>query len=103
MPRLVRLHLFRNAIERSGAIALGKALHDWALARVAELVLEGNPIDTRALKFVGDALRRREWARMVLHQWRHGIREQRHETLHAQGLRAQRRTVLPAIAKWRVS
>lgn len=69
LPHLRELHLYSNGIDERGAIALGKALHGWGLHRVTEIVLDGNRINDRAKRFVLDALKRRAWARVMLHQW----------------------------------
>ena len=102
LPALQRLHLYGNGIGRHGAIAIGKALHEWALRSCVEIVLDGNSVGRRAIAFVADALHRREWARVTLHQWRHQIHEDQKQA--AYGLKAghRRRVVLPSIAQWRV-
>ena len=74
LPELRTLHLYRNGIDKDGAVKLGKALHGWGLHRVTEIVLDGNDLGKRPKQFVLDALSRRAWARVVLHQWQMAIR-----------------------------
>jgi hypothetical protein len=88
LPHLQRLHLFENGVGKRGATALGKALHrdtfdeatatpqPFALPRCTEIILDGNGLRKNAVRFVKGALRRREWARLVLRTWRMSIREQ---------------------------
>ena len=75
LPELRTLHLYRNGIGKDGIVQLGKALHGWGLHRVTEIVLDGNDLDHRPKQFVLDALSRRAWARVVLHQWQQAIHQ----------------------------
>ena len=96
LAKLQRLHLYGNAIGHAGAIALGRALHEWALRSCGELVLDGNHVNRRATRFVSDALKRREWARVTLRQWRFVVVEgQRKFGLQAE---QRRKLLLPTIA-----
>ena len=99
LHNLKRLHLFGNRIGRPGAIAIGKALHEWALRGCTEVVLDGNEISRRARRFVTEALQRREFARATLRQWRQqcvAARKQRAFGLNAQH---RRRLIMPTIAQ----
>jgi len=72
LPQLRRLHLYRNIIDRFGAVALGRSLQDWGFPSCTQIVLDGNPeVSQRACRFVVDSLGRREWARTALRLWRH--------------------------------
>ena len=81
------LHLYKNDIGTEAATKLGKALHGWGLQRVTEIVLDGNDVTTRATKFVLDALERRAWARIMLHQWQQAIRNDHRSKLSTYGRR----------------
>ena len=100
LPNLERLHLYRNNIERQGAIAIGKSLHQWGLRFIKEIVLDGNNIDARAIKFVEDALQRRVWGRIMIRQWRMHISDDAHRLLDQYGGRAaDRRSAMSGVAQ----
>ena len=97
LAKLQRLHLYGNGIGQSGAILFGRALHEWALRSCSEVVLDGNSVSRRAQRFVSDALKRRHWARVVMHQWRFVVKEAQRKF----GLQAEqrRRVLLPVVSQ----
>ena len=88
-------------VGRDGAIAFGKALHEWALPSCTEVILEGNDVPPRALRFVADALQRREWARIVLRQW--FVEAEGEAETHGLGARHRRQLLLPQVAQWQAT
>ena len=116
LPRLRTLHLYSNQIGHAAAISIGKALHEWGLPEIHQIVLDGNAVGARAQRFVRDALQRRAWARTLLHQWQHRVGQRKQRRLAAAGERERgltlnrsaslvraRSTLLPAIASWNVA
>ena len=65
-------------------------------------MLDGNEANARSVRFVGDALRRREWARITLRQWQFAVRAERQKAF---GLQRQRRRELlvQPVSEWKVT
>ena len=80
----MRLHLYSNDIGKGGAVAIAKGMQEWAFPSCTQVELEANPVDKRAIRFVTDSIKRREWARVVLRLWRKRVQAEVMESHSAQ-------------------